>query len=71
MNRVGLYRFYNFRIGRRGDTFRLCLRHRQSQTVPESCVIELVGYANGQCDDCTAELHPGNPDWYKGMEAPR
>lgn len=40
---IRIYRFFNVRLGLRGDIFALCDRHRACQTVPESCIIEVVG----------------------------
>lgn len=39
---VGLFRFYNWSVGKHGEPFALCEGHEKEQVVPSGCYMEKI-----------------------------
>ena len=51
--RVGLYRFFNWKVGQHGEPFALCEDCAKTQTVPEHCKLYLTAHdARDPCIRC-------------------
>ena len=48
--KASLYRFFNLDVGKEGQPFPLCSKHRKEQKIPDNCTIRII--AEKSVDEC-------------------
>ena len=57
MSEVRLYRFFNINVGKRGEPWAMCDKHKRDYRPPHSCVVEhLADKTDWPCGWCEDEI---------------
>lgn len=55
---IGLYQFYNIKVGETGEPFALCEKHRKEQVIPDNCALNrLAENPTMECNQCSQGSH--------------